>query len=78
MSLYQLMNKRLITQQEICTYLQDSLYRIKILADNMAECATDIKGQGYTSFVSARSEFIDLVDRLHDELTDVCACKIAK
>lgn len=37
---------------------------IKVLADNMAEAATNIQGQGYITFVTAREAFLDEMDRM--------------
>ena len=77
MGLQELVTKRVTAQNDLCCYVHDALYRIKVLADNMAESATDIRGQGYISFVTSRSEFLDEVDRLHEEISTVCKCNSA-
>lgn len=37
---------------------------VKILADSMAEAATNIQGQGYPAFLNARETFLSEVDRM--------------
>lgn len=38
---------------------------IKQLAEDMAEAATNIQGQGLQSFLQSRALFLDTVDKLH-------------
>jgi len=30
----------------------------------MAECATNIKGQGYSAFINSRENFLEKIDRI--------------
>jgi hypothetical protein len=40
---------------------------IRELAENMAECATNIHGQGYQAFIASREVFIDTLNRFEKE-----------
>jgi hypothetical protein len=48
---------------------KDDVKSIKIAAETMAECATNIKGHGYLSFINSRDEFFKKVDLLEEEIT---------
>ena len=37
--------------------------RLKEMADDMAECATNIKGHGYSAFITAREQFNTELER---------------
>jgi hypothetical protein len=55
-----------INAQFLKTMCNDSK-NLKILADNMAEAATNIQGQGYGAFVNAREAFLTEVDRILED-----------
>ena len=55
-----------VNAQFLKTMCNDSK-NIKILADNMAEAATNIHGQGYLSFVNAREAFLAEMDRVLED-----------
>lgn len=52
---------------QIIDKLYDDKIHIKLMADDMAEAATNIQGQGYLSFVNAREKFLSEVDRIVEE-----------
>ena len=59
--------KELIQRQneflnELHLQMCEDLKTIVSLAENMTECATNIKGQGYQSFIKSREEFIGSVN----------------
>ena len=70
MSLKELLVKRETLQGEIVTCLEDELSDIKSAADNMVECATNMKGQGYSSFIASREEFLGKVEKLRGGLAE--------
>ena len=54
--------------------LEQDKVHLKIMADNMAEAATNIQGQGYGSFVNARESFLSEIDRVVEEYSVfICA-----
>jgi hypothetical protein len=55
-----------IREQLLSKLLNDNL-KVKQLADDMAESATNIHGQGYSLFVHSREQFFSELDRLRDE-----------
>ena len=55
---------------DIIECLQDDIRNIKILAETMVECATNIKGQGYSTFISAREDFLSSIDSLYQQIED--------
>ena len=55
-----------INRQFLTKMYKDNVH-MKILADNMAEAATNIQGQGYAAFVNARETFLNEMDRISDE-----------
>ena len=64
-----LFEQKQILNRAILKSLQDEVVSIRLAAENMAECATNIKGQGYLSFINSREEFLNKVDHLQQELT---------
>lgn len=46
--------------------LEDKIL-IRTLADNMAEAATNIQGQGYSVFLNSREIFLSEIDRMSSE-----------
>ena len=53
--------------EQILAHMKQDASLLKVLADNMAECATNIQGQGYGSFVIARETFLSEVDRIQKD-----------
>jgi hypothetical protein len=47
--------------------LHDDKIQLKIMADSMAEAATNIQGQGYAAFLSTRDTFLSEIDRIVEE-----------
>ena len=43
---------------------------LKDLAENMAECATNIQGQGYASFIASRENFLSELEKFRRCWTD--------
>lgn len=41
--------------------------RLKQLADDLAECATNIQGQGYMEFVRCREVFLSEIDKMSED-----------
>ena len=41
------------------------------LADEMAECATTFKGQGYTGFLKSRDKFVGVLDEINSEYKEL-------
>jgi hypothetical protein len=70
MRLQELVQQRANLNCAILQELQDDIRNIKLLGENMVECATNIKGQGYSSFMAARETFISKIDDLHSQLED--------
>lgn len=68
MCLLELLKQRQVLQCSILKELDDEVVGIKVAAEYMVECATNIKGQGYSNFMSAREDFITKIDKLHDQL----------
>ena len=44
---------------------------LAVKAENMAECATNIKGQGYCSFITAREEFLNALTQFKRDYTSL-------
>jgi hypothetical protein len=68
--------KSLIRQKEeidknILMYLEEEVLNIKLSAEDMVECATNMRGQGYTTFLVSRERFIKNVDKLSSEIKNV-------
>lgn len=53
---------------ELHDYVMLEFINIKICAENMAECATNMKGHGYAVFMAARNEFFAKIDALQKYL----------
>lgn len=52
---------------QMIDHLKKDTALLKTLADSMAECATNIHGHGYVTFVAARDEFLSQVDRIQKD-----------
>lgn len=50
--------------------IENDIVALKIAAENMVECATNIKGQGYVSFIQSRETFMEIVEKLHESIID--------
>jgi Na+/phosphate symporter len=70
MSLQTLMQKRRDLNNDILNSLQQEVLEIKESAENMIECATNITGQGYPTFISARKDFLKKLDKFSQQLAD--------
>jgi hypothetical protein len=66
-SLENLRNQRNEIDAEFLKTMCTDSKNIKILADNMAEAATNIQGQGYITFVTAREAFLSEMDRVLED-----------
>jgi hypothetical protein len=53
---------------DIIDILKSEVTNIKVCAEDMIECATNIKGQGYTAFIHSREEFLDKINSLYSQL----------
>lgn len=69
MLLLDLVKQRQDLQCSILKELNNEVLTIKLAADYMVECATNIKGQGYSSFINAREEFLSRIDALQQQIT---------
>lgn len=67
MTVHELKHQRDLINTKILTYMKQDAVLLKSLADNMAECATNIQGQGYANFVNARETFLSEVDRIQKD-----------
>lgn len=68
MSLFHLIEARNDIQRRICDYLSNELSNLMAFGESMAECATNINGQGYALFIGARDTFLHECRRLQDEI----------
>ena len=64
-----LFEQKQILNLAILKSLLDEVVCIRLAAEDMVECATNIKGQGYTSFINSREEFLKKIDHFEKELT---------
>lgn len=64
----ELIDQRKSINDKILGCLESDIVAVKIAAESMAECATDIKGQGYASFMQSREAFMDTVEKLHEHI----------
>jgi superoxide dismutase len=67
MCLQELMRQRDSIHAQLLTQINNDSAMLMVLADNMAECATNMQGQGYTAFITARETFLCEVARLREE-----------
>lgn len=68
MKLQELIQQRQDVQCSIYKCLDDEVTAIKLAAEEMIECATNIKGQGYSLFIRSRQDFLDKIDQLHQQI----------
>lgn len=67
MGLQELRAKQEQLQNQMLKQIKEDSILLRVLADNMAECATNIQGQGYATFLQARENFLTELDRLYDD-----------
>lgn len=67
MGIQELKNQRDNINNQILAYMKEDAVLLKTLADNMAECATNMQGQGLPAFVNARESFLSEVDRIQKD-----------
>jgi hypothetical protein len=70
-------------RNKVLSKLNDDKILLRVLADNMAEAATHIRGQGYTNFLNARETFLFEIDRIAKDYSlflcsDTCDVKPCK
>lgn len=70
MELKQLLNNRQVIEQNIAVCMRQELTSIKVDAENLVECAINMRGQGYSTFITAREDFLNRLETL--------ACKFEK
>lgn len=68
MCLQHLIEAREELQHKICQHLIDQLRNLTLAGENMAECATNIQGHGYSSFILARDFFMEQTRNLREEI----------
>lgn len=68
MDLETLVNERNIAYRKICEYVSEQIGLVMMSGEHMAECATNIKGQGYSQFISSREAFLDQARSLQKEI----------
>jgi hypothetical protein len=68
MNLTELIQARQNITCDIIKYMRNEITNIKVCADEMIECATNIQGQGYSTFIRTREEFLDKIDALKQQL----------
>lgn len=67
MKIQELQEQQKAMRKEMRRKVADDAIRLKQLADDLAECATSIQGQGYMNFVRCREVFLAEIDRMSDE-----------
>jgi len=72
------LNKMIIeTGQDHEGNLNDYVQKVMQLADDLANSALDLKGQGYSVFLNTRQQLLDLLNK-EEELCDKCAGKMCR
>ena len=69
MDFHQLTKQQQNIKNEMLLKLRSDTCMLKQLADEMAECATNIQGQGYVVILQSREKFLSELDRLSVEYT---------
>lgn len=67
-----LLKQKNVLNRDIMKCLDEELSNLKQSADNMAECATNMRGQGYQTFIQSREDFIEKVKNLQKQFDDCC------
>ena len=60
--------KKKINEQIVKKMYEDTEL-LKRLADDMAEAATSIQGQGYSRFIETRNLFFNTINKMHKDYT---------
>lgn len=68
MELNTMLKKRYDLNCMILKTLNEQLLIIKVLAEDMIEKATNIRGQGYPLFINSRDTFFDKIDSLEKQI----------
>lgn len=71
MKLQELIQQKDNLNYNMLNYLIEQITSIQISAENMTECATNIKGQGYISFIDSRNLFLSKIDNIKDEIRSI-------
>ena len=56
--------------RQLATEVSRDTQRLKEMAETMAECATNIQGQGYSAFITSRENFLTELERFRRCWTD--------
>jgi len=64
----ELVDQKRSIDDRILGCIESDIVAVKVAAENMAECATDIKGQGYACFMQSRESFMETVEKLHEHI----------
>ena len=73
MTMQQLMADQKAFTQRLCEQMKKDHTTVKQLAEDMAECATNIRGQGYSAFMDARNRFLTQIEKMHDSYSELFA-----
>ena len=73
MGLQDLLNQRYSIHMQLVKQLREDTDLLATKAETMAECATNIKGQGYSSFMTARDDFIKYLNDFRENYSIVCS-----
>ena len=73
MCLQELINKRYDIHLQLIEQMKLDTTMLAVKAENMAECATNIKGQGYSSFMAARDDFMKYLEEFRKNYTMICS-----
>lgn len=71
MTVQQLMTDQKAFASRLCEQMEKDYETVKRLAEDMAECATNIQGQGYSAFIEARNRFLTQIEKMHDEYAEL-------
>jgi superoxide dismutase len=63
-----LIEKRNDVSNDLHHCIVEQFDMVKQSAENMAECATNIRGHGYTVFIESREDFLRKIDSLQQYL----------
>lgn len=72
MCLQELMKKRYDIHNQLVLQVHKDTDELAQMAENMAECATNIKGQGYISFIQARDNFMKQLNKFRENYSSLC------
>lgn len=72
MAIRDLMQQRSEILTKMAQQVHSDVGELARKAEHMAECATDIRGQGYSCFIAAREEFFTTLDKFKLDYSDLC------